>query len=532
MPALKDLWNVAGVAPALDEAAAAKLAAELSAVAGEGAGVYPASLTVADGTLFFLLRRGLEKRLGLFARNEKGKAVAGRFDGPRRAATVAGEGGELTEAPTTNEASVLVRELLPFTAPRSLGTAPAVGFGDRLGLATPGHVRAVQKFGRGKLAPVFAQQSARELARTEREPEDVTAAATWGVLETGFRDGCGADADHLKSTDDLDRFQRAGFTFFTIDPGDHVRDVAGLDAAALERGFAALPWSELDSSDEDCLRRYADKEIILSDGPLPLSREALLRAAVKYGGATAHTAKLYRYLQEISSGVPFEVEMSVDETETPTSVEEHAFIAAELERLGVKLVSLAPRFVGRFEKGVDYQGDVGEFERTFRRHVAVAERFGGYKIGIHSGSDKFTIYPIASRLAGGAVHVKTAGTSYLEALRVAALKEPPFFREILAFARERYETDKATYHVSAKLEKVPPADAPRDDELPALLDAFDTRQALHVTFGSVLTQRAADGKYVFKDRLLTLLKTREEDHYACLEKHLGRHVALLVGEAD
>jgi len=125
------------------------------------------------------------------------------------------------------------------------------------------------------------------------------------------------------------------------------------------------------------------------------------------------------------------------------------------------------------------------------------------------------------------VHLKTAGTSYLEALRAVARIDRRLFEEILTFAREHYEEDKRTYHVSADLSKVPTVDDLVSDdvddvELPGILDQFDTRQALHVTFGSVLT---ADGGERFRKRLYAALEADEEAHYAALEAHLGRHVA-------
>ena len=147
---------------------------------------------------------------------------------------------------------------------------------------------------------------------------------------------------------------------------------------------------------------------------------------------------------------------------------------------------------------------------------------GPYKMSIHSGSDKFSVYPIVAELAGQYVHLKTAGTSYLEAVRAIAGIDPGLFREIYEFARSRYETDKATYHVSAEVAKVPPADSLADDELAAALDQFDTRQTLHVTFGSVLT---ADGGGRFRQRILEALNRDEEAHYRVLTKHLGKHTA-------
>ena len=223
------------------------------------------------------------------------------------------------------------------------------------------------------------------------------------------------------------------------------------------------------------------------------------------------------------------MEISVDETETPTSPEEHFFIASELRRLGVRWVSLAPRFVGRFEKGVDYIGDpstssgqaLDTFSAEFARHAAVARALGPYKLSLHSGSDKFSIYPLVARLADGLVHLKTAGTSYLEALRAIAQVHPALFREILAFARERYETDRATYHVSAQLANVPAPSALSDADLPTLLEQFDARQVLHVTFGSVLDR--------FGDRLLEGLWKHEETYHNLLASHFRRHLSPFTG---
>ena len=104
------------------------------------------------------------------------------------------------------------------------------------------------------------------------------------------------------------------------------------------------------------------------------------------------------------------------------------------------------------------------------------------------------------------MHLKTAGTSYLEAIRVIAKRDAALFREIMQFAIDRYETDKASYHVSAELSKVAKLSAVPDDQLVSYLDDFHARQVLHVTFGSVLTTKKPDGSYLFRDRLYTDLK--------------------------
>jgi hypothetical protein len=249
-----------------------------------------------------------------------------------------------------------------------------------------------------------------------------------------------------------------------------------------------------------------------------VDEEALLRAAVKYGRAVAHVRRMHAHLVSASAGRPFDLEVSVDETDTPTTSAEHLYVASEMKRLGVHWVSLAPRFVGRFEKGVDYIGDVALFEREFAVHAAIARHVGPYKLSLHSGSDKFSIYGIAARLARGLVHLKTAGTSYLEALRALSVATPELFREIYVFSRDRYETDKQTYHVSAELGRAPAPETLSDAELPSLLEQFDARQVLHVTFGSVLTTPG------IAERFRTALVANQSAYDQCLETHFRRHL--------
>ena len=165
---------------------------------------------------------------------------------------------------------------------------------------------------------------------------------------------------------------------------------------------------------------------------------------------------------------------------------------------------------------MDYIGDLAHFEAEFARHAAIARTLGPYKLGLHSGSDKFGIYPIVARHTRGLAHVKTAGTSYLEALRTIAFTEPALLRLVWQLARERYEVDRATYHVSADLSSVPNADGLPEQTLVALLDQPNARQVLHVTFGSVLA--------CFGARLRSVIQQHEEEYYAAIESHFVRHL--------
>jgi hypothetical protein len=408
---------------------------------------------------------------------------------------------------------------------RSAYGKPSFGFGDRLGLATPGHIHALLAVAEaGAIGPVFAQQSVRENARTGRTPQQVLDEAMWGVFQEGWQLPWGADADHLKTPEDLLPFVQAGYSWFTVDPGEHVDAAADHDPLeTLQAKVAAQDWSVLQAQAATPETLAAAYRLFCIAAGAPCDDASLpvqaLRAQAKYGRAVLHIARMYRALEAHKPG-GFDFEASVDETETPTSVFEHFYIASELERLRVRVTSLAPRLPGRFEKGVDYIGDLAELEAELRRHAAVMDHFGGYKLSLHSGSDKFSVYPLLARHAGRAVHVKTAGTSYLEALRVAARLEPALFRQAVELARQRYPEDRYSYHVSAEVERMPSIEGLDDAALPALLDNFDVREALHVTYGSALARHEA--------ALKGLLCARPEAYEAVLLKHFRKHLEPLI----
>jgi hypothetical protein len=385
------------------------------------------------------------------------------------------------------------------SSPVPLGLKKSFGFGDRLGLATPGHLRAARRY---DFAPVFAQQSIREMQRTGRTPEEVMGAARDALAREAYSGAWGADADHLKTPEDVRRTAAAGFCFFTIDPSAFVGD----DHSKIPHGGRLGQWASL----------YLDKKFDIAERLTIHFREHdLWRVGQKYGHVLRHVGEMARAVADACAGRPYEIEVSVDETDSPTSPLEHLFFALELKRRGVKnVVSLAPRFVGEMEKGIDYRGDLNEFERTLRQHVGIARRYGLYKLSVHSGSDKFSIYPIVGRVCGELLHVKTAGTSYLEALRVVVRTDPALFAEIAAFSHGRFAADRATYHISTTEQEtsgLPRAGGSKDLERP-YLDQRPGRQLMHVTFGSVLTQGRSTSGRPFRDAILETLRRHDALH--------------------
>ncbi|RKX36131.1 MAG: hypothetical protein DRP71_01265 [Verrucomicrobia bacterium] len=408
--------------------------------------------------------------------------------------------------------------------PTPLGLSKSFGFGDRLGLATPGHLAAAQRY---DFAPIFAQQSIREMDRTRRTPGDVMGAARNALAEAGFNEAWGADADHLKTVADIDLTASAGFCFFTLDPSEFVENRADtMDEEALKTQVHALVADGILSG--GWTESYLGREFDIGQGePLRFDSESLHRAAVKYARAIDHCGILSAHIAATVPAEKRELEVSVDETDSPTSPLEHLFFALELKRREIPVVSLAPRFVGAFEKGIDYIGDLNSFETELRRHVAIARTFGPYKVSIHTGSDKFSIYPIIGRICGPLLHVKTAGTSYLEALRVTCRTEPALFDQIAEYSRSRFAEDKHSYLISTTDEQISALFGGNRDREEIFLETIPGRQLLHVTYGSVLTVGKSPAGRPFRDAILENLDTETALHREVLENHLGKHLELL-----
>jgi hypothetical protein len=443
-------------------------------------------------------------------------------------------GGHLLIGPADRDNALALRTLIPWLRPRLVGPGRSFGTGDRFGLATPGHVAAFRAH--DGIAPVFAQQSARELQRTARSFRDVLDGATFGALASGWREGYGADADHLKSLADIDAGIAAGFTMFTADPIELVPHLpADAPDEAIARALSAVPWAALEDDLAGFEARYPER-LDLDTGPLELPRPALRAAAARFGAAVVQITTMYRHLAAGRESGSFEFEVAVDEVEHRTTPVDHVYLATELRRLGVRWVSFAPRFVGRFEKGIDYVGDPAAFEADVALHAAIA-RIGPYKLSVHSGSDKFSIYAAVAAGTRGPVHLKTSGTSYLVALQTIAAVDPELMRRVWQVALKAYSTARASYHVSAALPRLLAPEALSAVELAGLFDEPDTREILHVTYGAVLHGEGAPGNDVataqatLGDDVRRAIWEHREAYWAGLADHISRHLRPFADEA-
>ena len=425
--------------------------------------------------------------------------------------------GDGFAAPLNHENAQLLRKLFPFTAPKPLlSEIRTFGLGDRLGIAAPGQLRAIEKY---DAIPALAQQSIRELNLTGRTFDDVLDAATFGVFREDFRRGFIADGDHLKTDDEVEYALGSGYTMITLDCSEHIRnDVNNMTDAEVYGEYQA---------DKQLEELYCNKSFAIEDCTVSFSAEEFRRACLIYCNAIDHAEHIYRKYIE---GRPVAFELSIDETATPTTPAQHYFVASELIRRGVKLTTVAPRFCGEFQKGIDYVGDLARFEAEFSVHAAIARHFG-YKLSIHSGSDKFSVFPIIGRLTRGNFHVKTAGTNWLEAMQVVAECDPKLYREVHKFALSAFDEAKKYYHVTTDLTRIPDIDTLSDEELPGLFEQNDPRQLIHITYGLILNAKA-DGAPLFRGRLYKLWRDHEEVYARHLDRHISKHLELLYSEIN
>jgi hypothetical protein len=413
------------------------------------------------------------------------------------------------KAPLNHKNAEVLRKTFPFTSPSPvLRKDRSFGVGDRLGIAVPGHIRVFEKY---DAYPVFAQQSIRELNLTNRTYEDVLDAVSFAVFREGFKKEWGADGDHLKTVKDVKYALSLGFTMITLDCSDHIKNVTKENAPALPKNYAD---------------KYLGKTFDIGEKTsISFTEEELKQIAAIYGEAIGFAVEMYnKFLKKGKYKADFEI--SIDETSTPTTPAQHYFVARELIDAGVSFATMAPRFCGEFQKGIDYIGDLAQFEKEIKIHAVIARHFK-YKLSIHSGSDKFSVFPSIGKETKGVFHVKTAGTNWLEAMRVVALTDPALYREIHKYAVSAFDEARKYYHVTTDLKKIPDVDKLKDSELPELFNQNDSRQLIHITYGLILNKKNDDGSFAFKDRLYELWRKNEEAYSQALFKHIGRHLERL-----
>ena len=379
-----------------------------------------------------------------------------------------------------NKRAEKIRGLFPNSKPSAIKNGPVFGFGYRPPWLY-GNIIQAETAKKYKLNAIIAQQSAREIERTQRSFREVVDCGAISAYQAGLDIPWGADGDHLRNEKELEDAIGAGCTHFTIDVSAELKK--GLDEVASK------------------VKRFC------------------------------------RRLDESKQGGGYTTEISLDETEKETPLEDIARLVENLAKDKIRADEIAPRFPGYFEKAVDYYyrreaggrkiRDTEEFEK-YLENTAKAGREMNFRISVHSGSDKFSVYPLLAKALGSNMHLKTAGTYYLEELKIVARRNTELFREIYNFSLKQFMNDRATYELSADSGKLPDMAKLNGKKISKLMESGtgsdDLRQVLHVTYGSVLTARNSRGVLVFSGRIARVLEENREEYSKEFRKHLLRHI--------
>lgn len=476
---------------------------------------YPASIKIKKENAFLIGKDNLRKYLFIIGILE----AISQFDGEViEERYIENKKYTIKKASLSYDNLLKLRSFFPYLWPVTCNQKKSFGTGDRLGLVTAAHIRT---FKDKNIFPVLAQQSVREINRTERSWKDVINDALWGYFEAGHKIAFGSDADHIKEERDIKKAADAGFTMFTIDPSDYIQDISNLDKSKIANIFYSL------NNQSRLEKNYQGKNLILGDKKYHIDQDILIPISVKYSRALDRVSSLYDFLNDYK-GSGYDFEVSMDEIKDPVTPLEHYFITSELIRAGIDFQNLALRFVGRWGKAIDYIGDIDIFEKELKTHASISKKFGGYKLSLHSGSEKFSTYKAFSKITEGNFHIKTAGTSWLEALRTIADSSYSLFRDIYSFNQKCFEKDRDSYNLTTDITKIPDIDDMPDEDLVKCLDIAESRQMLHVTFGSILTSKNKGIKFLFRDKIYSELFKNEQLHYKYVTSNIRKHLDLIT----
>ncbi len=336
----------------------------------------------------------------------------------------------------------------------------SIGIGDRFGRQGNAQLRAIMEAAkRGiDISPVW-NKSNREHMIIGTSPYDVRLEADTATRNAGFTKPYFVDADHI-NLDTVDRFIDSS-DFFTIDVASCIGKRAG--------------ESELDKFFTDTQKYAGDLRIPGIKSSERITRQFIRDIAEKYLFAAIRAGEIYTKIESSKGAGNFVAEVSMDEVPAPQAPVELFFTLKMLADKKVPCQTIAPKFSGRFNKGVDYAGDPEQFADEFGKDLLVVDyavkEFGlpdNLKISVHSGSDKFTLYPVIRSLTrehNKGIHLKTAGTTWLEeviGLAEAGGKALEFVKELYAGALEKREELCAPY---ADVIDIDPSRLPAADEV-------------------------------------------------------------------
>lgn len=317
------------------------------------------------------------------------------------------------------------------------------GIGDRFGCQGKAQLEAIIKASKQgiEITPVW-NKSFREHSLVHTIPADTRKEADKAVKDLNWTKPYFVDADHINLSNVSDFIDSSDF--FTLDVADYIGEKAELE--------------KIDAFIELNRKYIGELKVPGIESSFIVTPEELEKIAEKFLFAIEEAKKIYDYIIEKKGEKKFIPEISMDEVDLPQTPVELFFILSAISMFEIPAQTIAPKFTGRFNKGVDYAGNIDQFAKEFEEDLLVMDyaikEFGlpaNLKLSVHSGSDKFSIYPVMSRLIkkhDKGIHVKTAGTTWLEELIGLALaggEALELVKSIYSKGLERFEELSAPY---------------------------------------------------------------------------------------
>jgi hypothetical protein len=359
--------------------------------------------------------------------------------------------------------------LFPYTKPVSLRRHPVtLGMGSHLRPAIPGLIRALEKF---DVRPILARLSVTKNMRTGLRSREEIQDAAWAVFQENYQKGYGAEGIHAVSLEEVRSAIDAGASMISLNlSGKLLPEVMNAPMDWVNRRFQ----EEIDPGDAEVLLHLLAGREFRFMGPrgelaILLDQEKTMRNILLFHRGLDFAEEVYDFIRPYTGYRDIiDFGISIDETPFPTFAENHLFLVIALSHRGVRIDSLAPRLTKEVREEGGQLGDFDDFQRQLYHHLLIARDYGGYRISIRSGENRFSFFPMVVELGGG-LHLETEEASWLEALRLISWKDPNFHKQIQ----------------------------------------------------SALNSKAID---LFRERIERTLTEYEEDYWSLLEQHIENHL--------
>ncbi len=380
--------------------------------------------------------------------------------------------------PLDHKTAVMLRREFPWTAPsRVLGLRKTVGTGDRTGLCAPGVLGA---FAENDAVPVPVQVSALELTLSGQTWEEALDAVTFAVYREGYLGPWGASADRLQSFGDMEAALEAGYTCLSVDC-----------APLLGQGEAPT---------EELREQYQGRTFSVEGKQIAFDRLTLEDCCREYGQVITLVSEVfYAYTQRAGA----DLEVLLNEAETPTGAAGLYFLANELCRRGIAFQAVCPRLELPLEAAAPLEEEAESLRKELELLHAVARSFG-FKLSFRSLEHKESLLALLGEVTGDRLHGRLGGVCWLEAMRLLARENPVLFRLTYGIALTALPVARQVFPSSLDESALPSLDGLGDRDLPPLLTRTPVRQLLDLTYGQVVHSQ-------LKDRLTAFLKDRAGD---------------------